>query len=175
MNKIHKSRPNHQIIKSFEAKAMRKRNSTQKMADWMTHFFGSVEFLVINIGIFIFWIVANRGYVPGIPIFDPFPHVLLITTVSLEAIILAIVVLMSQNRQAHTATLRDELQLQVELISEKEISKALMLLNEILEKKGVNLTDKELEEMINAIDTSYIEKKLVEQLTGKRVKSSKKV
>lgn len=107
------------------------------------------------------------GVVPGIPVFDPYPYVLLITLVSLEAIVLSVIVLMSQNRQSQVATLRDELQLQVELITEKELSKALQLLTKILAKKGVKLSDSELEEMLQAVDTSYIERKLEEQLSGK--------
>ena len=74
---------------------------------------------------------------------------------------------MSQNRQSQRATLRDELQLQVELITEKELSKALQLLTKILAKKGVKLSDSELEEMLQAVDTSYIERKLEEQISGK--------
>lgn len=167
MGKNSKFRPTRRIIKSYEAKALRKRTAAERLADGMTHFFGSVAFLGLNVSVFIIWIVINKGLIPGIPVFDPYPFILLITLVSLEAIILGIVVLMSQNRQSHRATLRDELQLQVELITEKEISKALLLLNDILKKKGVTITDDELQAMINAVDTSYIEKKLEEQLGGK--------
>lgn len=74
---------------------------------------------------------------------------------------------MSQNRQSQIATLRDELQLQVELISEKEISKVLNLLKKVLEKHNIKVTDHELEEMLEAVDTSYIERKLEEQLNHK--------
>lgn len=108
------------------------------------------------------------GKVPGIPVFDPYPYVLLITFVSLEAIVLTAIVLMSQNRQSQVATLRDELQLQVELITEKEMSKVLNLLKKVLENQGEKLSDTELEEMLQAVDTSYIERKLEEQLSGKK-------
>lgn len=74
---------------------------------------------------------------------------------------------MSQNRQSQIATLRDELQLQVELITEKEISKVLNLLKKVLEKHNIKVTDHELEEMLEAVDTSYIERKLEEQLNHK--------
>ena len=74
---------------------------------------------------------------------------------------------MSQNRQSQIGTLRDELQLQVELITEKEISKVLQLLKKILKEHGVEYTDIELEEMLKEVDTSYIERKLEAQLTGK--------
>ncbi len=167
MTKQHSSRPTRRIIRSYEAKILRRRSFAEKIADWFTSLFGSVAFLIVNIIFFVFWIIINQGLVPGIPVFDPFPYVLLITLVSLEAIVLTVIVLMSQNRQSQRATLRDELQLQVELITEKELSKALQLLTKILAKKGVKLTDSELEEMLEAVDTSYIEKKLEEQISGK--------
>lgn len=164
----HPHRPSKQIISSFEARAMRKRTWGQKLADSLTSFFGSPTFLILNIIIFISWIAINQGLIPGFPRFDPYPYVLLITVVSLEAIILTTIVLMSQNRQSQTGTLRDELQLQVELITEKEISKALRMLKTIAEKQGIKLNDKELTEMIENIDRSYIERKLQEQIEGKK-------
>lgn len=167
MPKNHRAKRTRRIIQSFEAKALKRRSPTEKLADWLTKYFGSVGFLATNFIIFVFWVLINIGALPIIPVFDPYPFVLLITTVSLEAIILTVVVLMSQNRETRIGTLRDELQLQVELITEKEISKALKLLNELLRKRGIKLSDKELEEMLEVIDASYIEKKLEEQLTGK--------
>ena len=146
-----------------------------KIADVLTSFFGSIGFLVLNLILFIFWVLTNNGVFPGVPIFDPYPHVLLITFVSLEAIFLTVIVLMSQNRQSQVGTLRDELQLQVELITEKEISKVLKLLKKVLEKHDIKLTDTELDEMIEVVDRSYIERKLEEQLLGKQESIAKKV
>jgi uncharacterized membrane protein len=166
MTKNH-PRKTRQIIRSFEAKSLRKRSLTSKFADYLTSYFGSIGFLVLNLILFIAWVFVNMGKVPGIPIFDPYPYVLLITFVSLEAIILTTIVLMSQNRQSQIGTLRDELQLQVELITEKEISKVLMLLKKLLEKNEIKINDVELDEMLKEVDTSYIERKLEAQLTGK--------
>lgn len=158
------TRKSHQIIRSFEAKALRKRSFSTRLADKLTSFFGTPGFLILNLFVFTLWVAINKGYFPPIPIFDPYPYVLLITAVSLEAIILTTIVLMSQNRQSQIGTLRDELQLQVELITEKEISKVLMLLKKVLEAEGKKIKDKELEEMLKEVDTSYIERKLEEQL-----------
>ena len=84
--------------------------------------------------------------------------------VSIEAIILAVIVLMSQNRENQRDILRQELGLQVELISEKEITKILSLLKEILDEQKKTKSDPELEEMTKEIDAGYIERKLEEQL-----------
>lgn len=164
-----------QIIRSFKAKALKRRSLSVKIADTLTSYFGSLGFLLINLVIFTAWILINNGKIPGVPVFDPYPYVLLITTVSLEAIILATIVLISQNRESQISTLRDELQLQVELIAEREITKILKLLNELLKERGIKLTDRELEEMLEVIDTSYIERKLKDQLKGKSTPITKKV
>lgn len=146
---------------------MRKRPFIIKMADRLTSFFGSVWFLTFNLGLFLFWIVVNLGYIKGIQIFDPFPFFFLTTGVSLEAIMLTIVVLVSQQRQSQVGKIREELDMQVNQIAEKEITKALIILKQIAEKQGIKLNDdKELNEMIKGIEVSYIERKLEEQLTG---------
>lgn len=157
------------IIQSFEAREMKKRPFIIKIADKLTTFFGSFWFLGFNIILFSFWITANLGYITGIVTFDPFPFFFLTTGVSLEAIILTIVVLVSQQRQSQVAKIREELDMQVNQIAEKEISKSLAILKMIAEKQGIKLDDdKELNEMIKGIEVSYIERKLEEQLAGKQ-------
>jgi len=97
-----------------------------------------------------------------------FPFFFLTTGVSLEAIILTIIVLVSQQRQSQVGKIREELDMQVNKIAEKEISKSLSILKRIAEKQGINLSeDTELDEMIKGISVSYIERKLEEQLAGK--------
>ena len=161
------------IIRSFEAHALRKRSLSAKIADNLTNFFGTFQFLILNLVIFGLWLLVNLGKIPSIPVFDPYPFVLLITAVSLEAIILTTVVLISQNRQSQIGNMRDELQLQVELITEKEITKALSLLQKLLKDKGVDVKDEELEEMLQSVDTSYIEKRLEAQMSPQPDKHKK--
>lgn len=160
---LHKRKTRY-IIESFEAKALKKRPLTIKLADKLTTSFGSISFLIVNLIFFAVWILINTGKLPLVPIFDPFPFTFLTMTVSLEAIILSVVVLMSQNRQGQISSLRDELQLQVNLITEKEITKVLQLLKMILNKNEAEISDLELEDMLKEVDTSYIERKLEEQL-----------
>jgi uncharacterized membrane protein len=152
------------IIQSFEARELKKRPLIVKMADFLTSYFGTVSFLVVNVLVYALWIYINAGKIPGFPVIDPFPYSFMNSFVSVEAIILSVIVLMSQNRQNQRDTLRNELGLQVELISEKENTKILKLLKKILENKEKYSQDPELEEMIKEIDASYIERKLEEQL-----------
>lgn len=159
-NHRHKSR---QIIKSFEAEALRKRPFVVKLADFMTSYFGTVGFLVVNVIVYGIWILANSGKIPGFPQIDPYPYSFMNSFVSIEAIILSVIVLMSQNRENARDGLRNELGLQVELISEKEITKILQLLKKLVSEKDSH-SDPELEEMTKEIDAGYIERKLEEQL-----------
>lgn len=152
------------IIKSFEAQELRKRPFIVKLADSLTSGFGTVTFLIGNVVVYFVWVLINTGRIPWIPVFDPYPYSFMNSFVSIEAIILSIIVLMSQNRENQRDTLRNELGLQVELISEKEITKILNLLKEIKANQNNGQSDPDLEEMTKELDTSYIERKLTEQL-----------
>jgi uncharacterized membrane protein len=152
------------MLRSFEAKALANRKFGDRVADALTTSFGGMNFLIINCYWFAIWIVLNTNIIPGIKPFDPFPFGLLTMIVSLEAIVLSIVVLVSQNRAAHIDTLRSELQLQVNLIAEEEITKSLELLADIRKKVGIHKEDPELERMLERINTSYIERSLQKQI-----------
>lgn len=155
------------VIQSYEAKELRKRPLVIKIADKLTNFFGSMWFLIFNIALFTFWIYANTGKIPGIPIFDEFPFFFLTTGVSLEAIILTIVVLVSQQRQNQIATIREELDMQVNRIAEREITKSLLILKQLADHHKIKVEDKELDEMLKGLELSYIERKLAEQIQEK--------
>jgi len=155
------------LIQSLEAKALKKRPFSVKIADNLTSLFGSISFLLLNALFFGFWLLANSGKVPGITPFDQFPYPMLTTVVSLEAIILTLIVLMSQNRQSLISSLREEIDIQVNLIAEREITKILQLLKEYLKVRGVKIEDPEMEDMLKEIDESYLERKLEAQLINK--------
>jgi uncharacterized membrane protein len=154
----------HQIIRSFEAQELKKRPLVVKIADFLSSGFGTITFLTANVIIYTVWILINNGKFPGISPVDPFPYAFMNSFVSIEAIILSIIVLMSQNRQNQRDTLRNELSLQVQLISEREITKILGLLKDIRANQKDAKADPELDEMTKEIDEGYIERKLAEQL-----------
>ena len=160
-NHHHKS---HRIIKSFEAESLKREPLSVKIADFLTSYFGTIGFLLANIVIYTVWVLINTGKVPFIPVFDPYPHSFLNSLVSIEAIFLTVIVLISQNRENQIDRLRQELQLQVNLYSEKETTKILQLVKKLAEVKGIKVEDSEIEEMLKEIDASYIERKLEEQL-----------
>ncbi|MBK8027155.1 MAG: DUF1003 domain-containing protein [Chloroflexi bacterium] len=155
------------IIQSLKTKQDEKRRSAEKLTDVMTSFFGSMGFLAINVAWFALWIAVNLELIPGVAAFDPFPFGLLTMIVSLEAIALAIFVLISQNRSAKIADLREEIDLQVDMLSERELTKLLHIVCAIAEKQGIDLgQDEELRTMLEPTSMSKIEHALEVQILG---------
>ena len=153
------------IIRSLKAKSDARRNSAEIVADWMTNTLGSIWFLALNILWFCTWILVNIGAIPGLSIFDPFPFGLLTMIVSLEAIILAIFVLISQNRASQVDDLREEIDLQVDIITEQELTKLIHMTSILMEKNGIDLRkDTELQTMIKPTNMNRIEKILEKQI-----------
>lgn len=152
------------VVQSYRAKADAKRTITDRFADTLTLKFGSVLFLTLNAIWFFIWITLNTNIIPGIEPFDPFPFGLLTMIVSLEAIFLAIIVLISQNRAAKVAELREEIDLQVNSIAESEVSKVIEILGILLKKNGIKLDDPEIEDMVRPIRSHDIERILEKQL-----------
>ncbi|GMR18899.1 MAG: DUF1003 domain-containing protein [Patescibacteria group bacterium] len=166
-NKISRRRALKTAVKSIEAKARGRRSPMERLEDKIVSTFGTVEFLILNLLFFAAWIAINSGVIPTVKPFDPYPYILLITFVSLEAIILAIFVLITQNRQERISSLREETELQINLISEQELTKVLRILAVILKKMGVDVgRDPELKKMLEPLNPEEIERQLEEQMKG---------
>ncbi len=160
-------RQSRDIIRSLKARQDAKRSRSEKIADFMTTIFGSVAFLIVNILWFIFWFIINLKLIPAISVFDPFPFGLLTVIVSLEAIALAIFVLISQNRASKIADLREEIDLQVDMLTERELTKLMQLVCAIAEKQGIDLShDEELQTMLEPTSMGKIEHALEKQVLG---------
>lgn len=104
-------------------------------------------FVYFHIIWFSVWIFINLGFL-GIKPFDPYPFGLLTMIVSLEAIFLSTFVLISQNRISAEADRRADLDLQIGLLTEHELTRVLIMLDAIQDKMGIeNDTDEELLEL----------------------------
>jgi len=93
----------------------------QRVADIIAGFSGSIPFLLLNLVIFVIWLVANTVGPKTIQ-FDPFPFQFLTMAVSLEAIFLSIFVLVSQNRQAAKDRVKADLDYEVDVKAEMEMT-----------------------------------------------------
>lgn len=146
----------------FKPKSQKNESYIDRSADFLRDSFGTVWFLTANAIIFLSWILINSGMIPGIKIFDPFPYGLLTTAVSLEAIFLSIIVLISQNRSSEIDSLRDELDLQINIHSESEITRIVNMLDEIHDHLGLPPEDDaELKKMKEKTDINELRNKLI--------------
>src|SRR5687768_10933700 len=107
-------------VARIERSAYGARSKMDRLACATTRTAGRATAIVFHVFWFLIWILANLRDIPGIKPFDPFPFSLLTTIVSLEAIFLTLFVLVSQNRMSHEADKRAQLDLQVNLLAEKE-------------------------------------------------------
>ena len=108
----------------------------ERLADAITRFTGSMRFVYLHLAFFGFWIVANLGWLPGVPSWDP-SFVVLAMWASVEAIFLSTFVLISQNRMAAAADKRADLDLQISLLAEHEVTRLVTLASAIAARIGV--------------------------------------
>ncbi len=118
----------HTASRNVNAEAEDKRGAVQKAADWISEFSGSLPFLFLHLCWFGTWLALNTriaaelGLPQALTGFDPPPFGLLTLIVSLEAIILSVFVLLSQNRQAAKDRVRSDVEYEVNLKAELEIA-----------------------------------------------------
>jgi uncharacterized membrane protein len=132
-------RHNVQTIVQLEQAAKVQRPRSDQVADVIANFCGSMPFVWAHLIWFAVWIIVDT--VPGIKHFDPFPFNFLTLIVSLEAIFLSTFILISQNHETRLSEKRNQLDLQVNLLTEQENTKMLTLLGRIAEKVGVKIDD----------------------------------
>lgn len=133
----------HTIVSTRQT-AANHRTFEERLADAITAFSGRMYFVYFHIVWFGVWLLINMGYL-GVQPFDPYPFGLLTMIVSLEAIFLATFVLISQNRLSAEADRRADLDLQIGLLTEYELTRVLKMLDAIQDKMGIdNETDEEL-------------------------------
>ena len=160
-------------IVHMRLKAARERSISQRIADVVTSFSGTMIFVYIRIIWFSVWILLNSGLL-GMEPFDPFPYGLLTMIVSLEAIFLSTFVLISQNRMGELSEQRADLDLHIDLLTEYELTRVLQMLRAIQEKMGIadeedeELSDLEMETKPEAVlaEIERMQKRVVKKETG---------
>jgi uncharacterized membrane protein len=142
---------NIELIDEYRAHVESEKSFQDHLADWITRWSGSMWFAYMHVVWFGLWVAANLGAF-GLQPFDPFPFGLLTMIVSLEAIFLSTFVLVSQNRQAALADRKSELDLQIDLLAEHEMTRVLNLVDAIAKRLDLpESKDKELEELMEDV------------------------
>jgi uncharacterized membrane protein len=141
------------LRRNIEVLAERRRqdaaNATvqERVAEAITRFTGSMTFVYLHLALYGAWIAVNLGLVPGVPKFDP-SFVILAMEASVEAIFLSTFVLISQNRMAAADDKRADLDLQINLLTEHELTKLSRLLVRMAERLDIqDAVDSEMREV----------------------------
>jgi uncharacterized membrane protein len=160
-----------QNIKSvirLETKALRRRTLAERVADRVTLAVGSTVCILAHLVWFGLWIAINEGaFSPRIKPFDPFPFSLLTLIVSLEAIFMTQLVLMTQNRMQREADKRAHLDLQVNLLAEQEGTMTIRMLCRICEHLGLEVDDPHvIEKLKESTNVGKLAQRLEKHLPG---------
>ena len=148
-------RPEHlssSLRRNIEALQVRRRQEAasstpqERLAAAITAFTGSMPFVYLHLALYGAWIAINVGLVPGLRPFDP-SFVILAMEASVEAIFLSTFVLISQNRSAAEADKRADLDLQISLLTEHELTKLTWVVTAMAERLNIPPSDPELEEV----------------------------
>jgi uncharacterized membrane protein len=137
---------------TIEGKSKIHKHRTDGLSLFITNTFGSIAFLFVCAAFVIFWICCNLNFIPYVKPFDPFPFPELEMVVSIFAIILSVSVLISQKRQARLEKIHQQVEFEINVTAEKEITKVLEMLHSIQKKLGIEQSDQELEKMMARTD-----------------------
>ena len=154
---------NREADKTLKSSLKFQHSVSDRIAIFFTSAFGSPAFLFVTVASFSLWIAINLGFVPGITPFDRFPFPALEMVVSVFAIVLSISVLISQNRQGQRDKVSQQIEFEVNVRAEKEITKVLEMLHDIQKELGItDQADPELEEMKSDINLQELHERVEE-------------
>jgi uncharacterized membrane protein len=155
------------IVKQ-EEEALEQRSTAERLADTVGLFAGSPQFIVLHLAIVIAWLLVNTGLISWAKPFDPWPFSLLGVIFAVEAVILSSFILMRQNRMMRRGVRRDHLNLQVDLLAEKEITTLLQMVRAICGHLGLQsiVADKDIRELSKTTSIESLSQTLEDRLPG---------
>src|SRR3954467_3345686 len=129
-------RTNIETLRNRREQEARTASRQEKLADTITAFTGSMPFVYLHLALYGGWIAWNL--IPVVAHFDP-TFVILAMEASVEAIFLSTFVLISQNRARAATDKRDELDLQINLLAEHELTRLIEMVSVIARKLEVRI------------------------------------
>jgi uncharacterized membrane protein len=130
-------------IVELEVRSQRRRNWQERVSDAISAVAGSLWFVLAHLTLFIGWAAWNAAAPPALR-FDPYPYGLLTFVVSLEGVLVATFVLITQNRMSRQSDARDHLNLQIDVLAEQELTLLLRLLRRLAMAAGLPADDADL-------------------------------
>jgi uncharacterized membrane protein len=113
----------------------KKESRSRMMVTRVTRFMGSVTSIYIHILFFVLWIIASMGWIQ-LPRLDPSLHHLAVFA-SLESILLATCIMITQNRMQEIADQRSDLHLHISLLAERETTRLIRLVARLAQQAGI--------------------------------------
>jgi uncharacterized membrane protein len=127
---------NIRTIANLQREAARQATRGERLGLTVSTAIGTLTFVIVQLICIAAWIGWNLASEPSSR-FDPYPFGLLTLIISIEGVSIVAVVLMSQNRMARQGDERDHLNLQINLLTEQEITLVLKLLRQVAERLKV--------------------------------------
>jgi len=159
---------NIETILKLEKETIQNLSIVEQIADKVTSLARRTLFIILHVFWFGGWILINSKVISGITPFDPFPFSFLTLIVSLEAIFLTLLVLMSQNRMTKETEKRAHLDLQINMLDEQETTMILRMVQKITKHLGLEEgMDNSLKDLSEATDVNSLAKIIDENSTTK--------
>jgi uncharacterized membrane protein len=128
----------------------------ERLATHISRFAGSMAFVWLHLAFYGLWITINVGLIPPLPRFDP-DFVLLAMEASVEAIFLSTFILITQNRMMAHSERRADLNLQISLLAEHEVTRLIAMVTEIGQRMNVSEAHhNELQELRKTVDPERV-------------------
>jgi uncharacterized membrane protein len=138
-----------ELIAKHEQEFLAKRTPSEKVGDAVATFVGSLKYVLLNVAFLIIWILWNEVPIRSLAHFDPAPFPLLNMLFAFEAILVASFIVMRQARIGRRSEEREQLMLQILLLSERETTAILTMERKIAERMGLHkiAADQEITEL----------------------------
>jgi uncharacterized membrane protein len=156
---------NIEVIIGAEQAADRRRSRSEAIYEFVGDSIGALHFVAFQLIGVILWVVVNAGLIPPVRPFDPFPFPILNQIIGLEAVLMTSFVLMKQNRMSKLADRRAHLNLQINLLTERETTKIIGMLLEI--GKRFDIQHKVFDEESRQLSRLLVISTLIETLHSK--------
>jgi uncharacterized membrane protein len=127
---------NIRTIGELERQSAREKTWDERLSERISDFVGSLKFVVLHVAWFTGWAAWN-AFAPDTLRFDPYPYGLLTFIVSLEGVLVATFVLITQNRMSRDSERRAHLNLQVDLLAEQELTMLLRIVGDIAQRLDI--------------------------------------
>jgi uncharacterized membrane protein len=158
-----------ELIAKHERDFISRRTWDEKVGDSVSSLVGSLTFVAMHVVLLVVWLAINTGGFPTIKPFDPWPFPILDVVLAFESILLASFILMRQSRIARRTEERSHLELQLMLLTEKELTATLSVCREIAKRLGLSgvIDDHEINQLSEETSVDQMAESIREKLSEK--------